>query len=59
MDKHGSINRIYRLVWDRVRGLWQVAPETALVQGKCSGVVGSRVAVVGHGTTRVRCGGTM
>ena len=59
MDKHGSINRIYRLVWDRVRGLWQVAPETARGQGKCSGVVGSRVAVVGHGTTRVRCGGTL
>ncbi len=44
MNKHGSINRIYRLVWDRVRCLWQVAPETARGQGKCSGVVGGGAA---------------
>ncbi|TBV01674.1 MBG domain-containing protein [Phytopseudomonas dryadis] len=40
MWHHGSINRAYRLVFNRARGTWAVAPETARGQGKAAAAVG-------------------
>ncbi|PPT86778.1 MBG domain-containing protein [Xanthomonas theicola] len=37
MWRHGSSNRVYRLVFDRNRGVWAAAPETARGRGKASG----------------------
>jgi len=53
MKKHASINRIYRLVWNRVRHAWQVAPETARGQGKRSGTVGVTPAEAITGIARL------
>lgn len=36
MWKHASLNRRYRLVWNRVRQCWSVAPEIASGQGKAA-----------------------
>ena len=36
MWKHASLNRRYRLVWNRVRQCWSVAPEIACGQGKAA-----------------------
>ena len=34
MNDHGSMNRIYRLVWSQVRSAWVPAAETARGRGK-------------------------
>ncbi|TBV13541.1 GLUG motif-containing protein, partial [Stutzerimonas kirkiae] len=44
MWHHGSINRAYRLVFNRARGTWAVAPETARGQGKAAAAVGGATA---------------
>ena len=36
MWKHANLNRRYRLVWNRVRQCWSVAPEIASGQGKAA-----------------------
>ena len=36
MKSHASMNRIYRLVWSRVRNAWVAAAETARGRGKGS-----------------------
>ena len=34
MNRHGSMNRIYRLVWSAVRNVWIPVAETARGRGK-------------------------
>src|ERR1700722_13263292 len=36
MNRHGSMNRIYRLVWSAVRGVWIPVAETSRGRGKRS-----------------------
>ncbi|MBI2319676.1 MAG: filamentous hemagglutinin N-terminal domain-containing protein, partial [Betaproteobacteria bacterium] len=36
MKRHGSMNRIYRLVWSEARNAWVAAAETARGRGKSS-----------------------
>ena len=38
MQGHGTLNRIYRLVWSAVHQCWVVASEVARGRGKASGV---------------------
>jgi filamentous hemagglutinin family protein len=42
MNHHGSMNRVYRLVWSAVRGVWVPVAETARGRGKCGGRSASR-----------------
>jgi filamentous hemagglutinin family protein len=35
MNRHGSMNRIYRLVWSQVRSVWVPVAENARGRGKC------------------------
>ena len=39
MYDHGGMNRAYRLIWNRAKGLWVVAPETAKGGGYAVGTV--------------------
>ncbi|MFP6847679.1 MAG: GLUG motif-containing protein [Pseudomonas sp.] len=43
MWKHANLNRRYRLVWNRVRQCWSVAPEIASGQGKAAAGVSEPV----------------
>ena len=41
MNRHGSMNRVYRLLWSQVRSAWVPAAETAKGQKKSKGRIAS------------------
>ncbi|CAO3429269.1 MBG domain-containing protein [Azospirillum doebereinerae] len=47
MYDHGGMNRAYRLIWNRAKGLWIVAPEKAKGGGYAVGAVALAGLVVG------------
>lgn len=48
MSRHASMNRIYRLIWSRVRSAWVPVAETARGRGKSGGAKSvSKYGVVG------------
>ena len=47
MNRHASMNRIYRLVWSDRLLAWVVVPEFARGRGKSSGVVGAERTATG------------
>ena len=49
MYDHGGMNRAYRLIWNRAKGLWVVAPEMAKGGGYAVGVVALVGMVVASG----------
>ena len=49
MYDHGGMNRAYRLIWNRAKGLWVVAPEMAKGGGYAVGAVALVGLVVASG----------
>jgi len=47
MNRHASMNRIYRLVWSDRLQTWVVVPEFVRGRGKSSGVVGAEMTATG------------
>ncbi|MEX1067116.1 MAG: filamentous hemagglutinin N-terminal domain-containing protein, partial [Aquisalimonadaceae bacterium] len=55
MQGHASLNRVYRLVWNQVLGLWQVASE--LTRGKSKGSGSRRLKVAATTVALLSAGG--
>src|SRR5687768_539002 len=57
MNGHGSMNRIFRVVWNATLGVWQVASELARSKGKTKSVrLGARgLARLSAGSILVLC----